>query len=116
MAHILIADDEPGIRDSTRAVLERDGHIVSEEADGLRVIDVVVARRPDLVILDMGMPGRDGLDTLAALRQDHPAIKILAVSGGDALEEARLLGAHATLEKPYRRDELRAAIAALLKP
>lgn len=114
MAHILIVDDELEVRDATRALLERQGHAISEEDDGVRVAATVAGGRPDLVIIDLGMPEQDGVKTIAALRRDHPALKILAVSGGDRLDEAKSAGADAILEKPYRSAQLRELIAALL--
>lgn len=115
MAHILIVDDEPGVRDATRALLERQGHAISEEADGLNVAAAVALARPDLVIIDLSMPRQDGVTTIAALRRAHPALKILAVSGGDRLDEATSAGADAVLEKPYRSAQLRELIAGLLE-
>lgn len=114
MAHILIVDDEPGVRDATRALLERQGHAISEEADGVNVVAAVAEGPPDLVIIDLGMPGQDGVKTIAALRREHPRLKILAVSGGDRLDQATSAGADAVLEKPYRSTALRELIAELL--
>lgn len=115
MADILVVDDEPPIRDAMRAILERDGHAVREEPDGRQVAAAVAARRPDIVIIDMRMPGMNGGDTIAALRRAQPAIRILAISGDLGLEDALRLGADAVLSKPFRSAELRHAVTGLLK-
>lgn len=114
MAHILIVDNEPRVRDLVRGILNDGGHAVSEAADGLLVAHIVAQNPPDLVIMDLSMPIKSGVDTILALRHEHPDLKILAISGGTMLEAARRMGANAVLPKPFRRAELHAAVAALL--
>lgn len=114
MAHILIVDDEPRVRDMVRGVLQSGGHTVSEASDGLLVPHIVAQNPPDLVIMDLSMPMKDGVDTILALRHEYPDLKILAISGGTMLEAARRMGANAVLQKPFLRGELQAAVAALL--
>jgi CheY-like chemotaxis protein len=72
----------------------------------------VTRRPPDLIVTDIVMPNMEGLEVILALRKSHPAIPIIAVSGGGALKDqdyldfAAKLGAAATLTKPFRREEL----------
>lgn len=114
MAHILIVDDEPRVRDMVRAALQAGGHVVSEAPDGVLVAHIVAQNPPDLVIMDLSMPIKGGVDTILALRHEYPNLKILAISGGTMLEAARRMGANALLSKPFLRGELQAAVAALL--
>ena len=122
MALILVVDDDAAVRDSIRTVLELDGHAVVEAADGRQGEAQIARGAPDLVVLDIFMPERDGFETLRSLRRTHPRLKILAISGsaGGQLERtlafAREFGADAALHKPFPADALRAQVRALLKP
>jgi CheY-like chemotaxis protein len=122
MALILVVDDDAAVRDSIRTLLELDGHDVDEGADGREGEAQVARREPDLVILDIFMPERDGFETLRSLRRTHPRLKILAISGsaGGQLERtlafAQEFGATAVLPKPFPADALRGAVRNLLKP
>ena len=113
---ILIADDEPGIRRFVRASLETDYEII-EAADGRKVAGIVQSRPVDLVITDVCMPEKDGLETIQALRSAGRELKILAISGafdGLFLKAARAFGADATLAKPFGPDELVDCVNSLL--
>lgn len=114
MAHILIIDDEPAIRDAVRAILERDGHTLDEEPDGRNIAAAVERRAPDVVIVDMHLPDMNGDQAIAALRRLQPTLKILAISGDLVLESAARLGADAVLAKPFRGAELRESVRSLL--
>jgi DNA-binding response OmpR family regulator len=122
MAFILVVDDDPAVRDSVKTVLSRDGHELIEAADGHQCEAEIRRRVPDLVILDIFMPERDGFETLRSVRRTHPGLKILAISGSAGGQLDRTLafalefGADAVLPKPFPADSLRAAVAALLKP
>ena len=76
----------------------------------------------DVLITDILMPEKDGIETIMAFRQEHPSVKIIAMSGGgrrmgkDPLRLARLLGAHAILEKPFAFHVLRDTVRTLLEP
>lgn len=122
MATILVVDDEPMMRDALRQMLEREGFGVLTASDGKEGVSVCLARKPDLVISDIIMPGMDGLDMLAKLRQEAYKGPILAISGGDrvitpqfGLQSARLIGAAEVLEKPFTRQQLMDKVRALLK-
>lgn len=129
MAHILVVDDEPEIRDLCAVTLRDAGHHVVLADNGQSAIDIHRLKPQDLVLLDMFMPIKDGLETLTALRQTSPAPKIIAVSAGwrvtgrrtahdgpprDVLEEATALGADAVLHKPFDPDDLVRAVQTLL--
>ena len=99
---VLICDDEPAIRLLWRTAIERDGVEVSEAADGIECIAVAEAMHPDVVILDLYMPRRDGLATLPMLRQSCPGARVLVVSAHAAVEvfeQSRARGATACFDK-----------------
>lgn len=120
MAHILVIDDEQGMREAIQKMLERAGHRVSLASNGKEGLARVANAPPDLVITDVFMPEKDGIETTIALSKSHPAVKIIAVSGGgrrsnfDFLETARRLGAHGSLQKPMRMKELLDMVGRLL--
>ncbi len=101
-------------------ILERAGHDVREAADGLEGLTAARARRPDLVVTDILMPNKEGIETIRELRREVPRLPILVISGdpGSALylEMAKLLGAHAALTKPFRATDLLRAVEELLQP
>jgi CheY-like chemotaxis protein len=99
---VLICDDEPAIRTLYRTAIEREGVSVDEAADGIECIDVAVATCPDIVILDLYMPRRDGLSTLPMLREACPEARVLVVSAHAAVEvfeQSRSRGATACFDK-----------------
>jgi CheY-like chemotaxis protein len=116
-ARILVVDDEEPVRRCLRAVLEEGGYSVAEAADGLQAIEELQRATPDLVITDLVMPGQEGIETIQALRRDHPSIGIIAISGageGRYLPMARLLGADATLPKPANPERVLAEVERIL--
>jgi CheY-like chemotaxis protein len=112
MASVLIIDDDAVTRTVVRAILESVGHTVSEAADGYAGLAVYYSNPLDLVITDILMPGKDGIETIRELRATNPEIKIVALSGdvrfdgSSILKAAHLFGANEVLEKPFRNDEL----------
>ena len=106
MAHVLIADDDPVTRAVARQLLEAGGHNVAEAEDGDQALKALAARPAALLVLDMFMPNKDGLETSAEVRARHPGTRILAITGGgampagDLLDIALKLGADAALPKP----------------
>jgi two-component system response regulator MprA len=115
---ILVVDDDPAVRDSLRRSLTFNGYEIDVAGDGQRGLAAVAQRRPDLVVLDVMMPGLDGLETCRRLRaagEDLPVLMLTAreaisdrVSGLDA-------GADDYLVKPFALDELLARLRALLR-
>lgn len=107
MARILVVDDEDVIRRMLRIALELDGHEVLEASHGKEALRLQQASPAELVITDILMPEKDGLEVIMALRHESPGLKVIAMSGGgrfkqtEALEMAEPLGAVATLRKPF---------------
>lgn len=99
---VLICDDEPSIRLLFRTAMEQQGVDVHEASDGEECLALAEAHSPDLVILDLFMPNRDGLSTLPALRRSCPQARILVVSAHAAVEifeQSRSRGATACFDK-----------------
>lgn len=122
MATILIADDEPSVRDVIRRILLVENHRVVEAVDGEDALRLVRAEKPELALVDLFMPRKEGLETIVQLRRQFPDLKIIAISGGNPthgmsfLEIAAKLGAHRTLAKPFAMEAVLAAVAELLAP
>lgn len=110
---IVIADDEGVIRLGLRAMLEEQGYqVVGEAGDGKRALDLAGKLHPDLIFLDIKMPGVDGLQSARALLRDRtvPVIILTAYADRDFVERAREAGVLAYLVKPVREGDLRPAI------
>jgi two-component system, NtrC family, nitrogen regulation response regulator NtrX len=106
--HILIVDDEPAIQSSLRGVLEDEGYRVTAVGSGAEAIGVVADEVPDVVFLDIWMPGLDGLETLAQLKRVRPEAAIVMISGHATIEtavKATRLGAYDFIEKPLSLDK-----------
>ncbi|HEY7366765.1 MAG TPA: sigma-54 dependent transcriptional regulator [Methylomirabilota bacterium] len=101
--HILIVDDEPAIQATLRGVLEDEGYRVTAVGSGEGALGVVSDESPDLVFLDIWMPGKDGLQTLADLKRQRPEVTVVMISGHGTIEtavKATRLGAYDFIEKP----------------
>jgi CheY-like chemotaxis protein len=120
MADILIIDDDDALRSTMRKLLERVGHAVREAADGASGLALLKQSRPDLVVTDLYMPEKEGIETILEVRAVHPDLPILAVSGGGiaspgaTLGDAEALGASATLAKPFSVEDFQETIERLL--
>jgi len=116
MARILIIDDEEMVRETLRLSLERDGHAVGEAADGEEGLRIFEEKEPDLVITDILMPNKEGLETIQEMCRLRPEVPIIAISGGGQLKDtswllpAKIFGAVSVLEKPFSPDALRQAV------
>jgi two-component system nitrogen regulation response regulator NtrX len=109
MARLLIIDDEGGIRGALVQVFEYEGHEVLAAEDGPDGIALAADFRPDVIFLDVKMPGLDGLDVLARLREDDPSALVIMISGHGTIDtavEATRKGAYDFLEKPLDTDRL----------
>jgi len=107
--HILVVDDEPGMRRYLQTVLELDAYKVSTASNGEEAIDKVLRDRPDVVLLDMVMPGPDGLATLKRIRETRPTTKVVMLScvrDTRKVAMAMRLGAHDYLSKPVQKEEM----------
>ena len=120
MAKIVVIDDEPIIRETVSEMLKKAGHEVESAEDGDAGLSLCRDLDADLVITDIIMPEKEGIETIRDLVRDHPTIKIIAISGGgridntDLLRIARHFGAHHILEKPFSRKDLLEAVDKLL--
>ncbi|MEM1204920.1 MAG: sigma-54 dependent transcriptional regulator [Acidobacteriota bacterium] len=106
---ILVVDDESSIRDSLRMVLEFEGYRIDEAGSGSEALVRVAEGAPDALILDIKMPGMDGLEVLSALRERGYGMPVLVISGHgdiDTALEATRRGAFDFFEKPLQRDRV----------
>lgn len=119
---ILLVDDDDRMREVVREILADDGMEVIEARDGTEAIRLFRSQATDLVICDLFMPGKDGLETIRDLRKEFGAVKVIALSGGgyqgalDMLQVARHMGAAEVLSKPFKLKELQALVRRLLAP
>src|SRR3954447_186457 len=103
MVHVLVVDDESGIRDSLRGILEDEGYTVSVAESGEQCLDLVQNHRYDVVLLDIWLPGVDGLEVLGKIRDIPDRPEVVMISGHGSIEtavRATKLGAYDFLEKP----------------
>lgn len=120
MAHILLIDDDDVARMTTRVMLERAGHTVRTANDGNEGLAAFAEGDVELVVTDIIMPDKEGIETLTDLRRIDPNARIVAISGGgraknmDLLGLAAQLGADATLQKPFRAQQLTEAVDTVL--
>jgi len=109
MARLLVVDDEKGIREALVQVFEYEGHEVRAAEDGPDGLLVAAAYHPDVIFLDVKMPGMDGLDVLARLGDEAPGAVVVMISGHGTIEtaiDATRRGAYDFLEKPLDTDRL----------
>lgn len=120
MKTILIIEDNESMLQMMRDLLTRSGYTVFTAVDGMQGLQVFHTHSPDLVITDIIMPDREGLEVIMELTRHQPRPRIIAVSGGGMLEPqtylflAEKLGADHVLAKPFRPAELLAVIKRLL--
>ena len=109
MARLMVVDDEKGIREALVQVFEYDGHQVRAAEDGPDALLTAESFHPDVIFLDVKMPGMDGLDVLARLHTECPGALVVMISGHGTIEtaiEATRSGAYDFLEKPLDTDRL----------
>jgi CheY-like chemotaxis protein len=120
MPTIFLIDDDEGFRQVTRLTLEQMGHKVMEASNGKDALERYDPQAVDLLLIDLFMPGMEGLETIMAFRDRSPRPKMIAMSGGgrtkssDILRAAKHLGASSTLMKPFSKEGLGAAISEVL--
>ena len=113
MAKILVIDDEDQLRDLLQKLLTREGHEICIAHDGEEGVANFHQFNPDLVITDIIMPKKDGIEVIIELIQAHPKLPIIAISGGRRavtagfnLDSAHMLGVRASLLKPFTHRQL----------
>ncbi len=120
MAKILVFDDEPSILLMIKKMLEKAGHDVDIALNGKEGMLLFDKNKPDLLITDIIMPEKEGLETIFELRRMYPDLKIIAISGGGRigpdgyLPGAKLLGANMVFQKPLDQKEFVNAVNQLL--
>jgi len=116
---ILVVDDDFEMREMLKALLRRDGHEVETVEDGERGVAAATQKGFDLVLMDMVMPRKEGLEAILDILHVNPEAKIIAMSGGTRAGEADFpvlkCGAVGVMTKPFQPAELRAAIAAAVE-
>ena len=129
MAKILVIDDEAEIRQVLKELLEREGHEIEIAPDGEEAISAFRNTSPDIVLVDIVMPRKDGVGVIREIRKENSSVKIIAISGGGKLNSASFnpetisttvylaaadaAGADRTLPKPFNKEEILSAIRAL---
>ncbi len=116
-ATILVVEDDADIQRLVRVLLERAGYGVRGAADGHEALRVLFADRPDLILLDIGLPGMDGWQVLERVRDLSDVPVLMLTAQGDELDKVRALrgGADDFVTKPFGRQELVARVEALLR-
>jgi DNA-binding response OmpR family regulator len=119
MARILVIEDEESVRKIYRDMLEHAGHEVIEARDGKEGGSLFRQTQPDLIITDILMPNKDGVETIRELRHDCPDVRIIAITGArgvfNRLPAAEFLGAQRALAKPFTLKELRETVQEVLR-
>ncbi len=112
MVNILVADDDPSIRHLYKLILEREGHKVYLANDGVEALVQAKKHHIDVLITDIIMPRKEGIETIVEIREMNSEIKIIAISGGgrrgnqDFLRMAEMVGANYSLAKPFEPHDL----------
>jgi two-component system response regulator (stage 0 sporulation protein F) len=110
---ILIVDDQFGIRILLNEVFSKEGYQTFQAANGIQALDIVTKHDPDLVLLDMKIPGMDGIEILKRMKVIDPDIRVIIMTAYgelDMIQEARNLGAITHFAKPFDIDDIRAAV------
>ena len=108
----MVVDDDPGIRRALHILLSRSGYRVTQAKDGVEALRLWRDTGCDLVITDLHMPEKDGIEMIVELLSHTPGTRIIAMSGGgqtrrlDLLGNATMLGAVFTIEKPFTLNEM----------
>jgi CheY-like chemotaxis protein len=130
MSNILIIDDDEDIRDAMQLILEGAGHEVRIASNGNEAIELQRSEPADLIITDIIMPEKDGVNTIKEIRQEFPGIRVIAISGGGGLDlltykpeaittsaylsAAEKAGADLIFTKPFERKDIIQAVDDLL--
>nr|WP_275980281.1 response regulator [Halalkalibacter alkaliphilus] len=110
---ILVVDDQYGIRVLLCEILQKDGYVMHEAANGVQALKIVEEEKPDLVLLDMKIPGMDGLEILKRIKENHAEVDVIMMTAYGELNlinEAMSLGAITHFAKPFDIDDIREVI------
>lgn len=120
MATILLVDDDQSFRTMLAQVLTRAGFEVREACNGNQAVSLYLSNQTDLVITDLIMPDKEGLETIREIRHANPTARIIAMSGGgpngslNYLRVASVFGAQMVLDKPFSHYEILTAVHQML--
>ena len=115
---VLIVDDEKNIVSSLQEILNDEGYEIVTAEDGLDALEMIQSEPPDLVLLDIWIPGMDGIEVLQAIKTYHPEIEVLVMSGHGTIDtavKATKLGACDFIEKPFSLNQLVLSVTKALK-
>lgn len=121
MSRIVVVDDESSVRSVIRIALAAAGHLVIEAKNGFEGLRFLENEAPDLLITDIIMPEKEGIETILAAKRRWPRLRVLAISGGgrsgnlDFLHIAKKLGADSILPKPFSPSALVAVVEEMLQ-
>jgi two-component system response regulator (stage 0 sporulation protein F) len=119
VAKILVIEDDAAVRALYRDALAKAGHEVQEAADGREGVSLYRRAPADLILTDLLMPRKDGVETIRELRRDFPAVRIIAITGArgiyNRLPAASHLGAQRSLTKPVSLEELVRAVREVME-
>ncbi len=113
---ILVVDDNADMRGALQRLLAHLGYEVETAADGGQALGIHRSREVSIVITDIFMPGKEGMETIQAFKSEWPWVRVIAMSGGgdvargSYLDAARQVGADAVLQKPFSLDSLKSAL------
>lgn len=110
---ILIVDDQFGIRILLNEVFHKEGYQTFQAANGVQALEILTNHSPDLVLLDMKIPGMDGNEILKRMKQIDPDIKVIIMTAYgelDMIQQAKDLGAITHFAKPFDIDDIRSAV------
>ncbi|MEN8169989.1 MAG: response regulator [Pseudomonadota bacterium] len=121
MPNILVVDDEEAVRQLLNDILDLDGYTVFTAGTGVEASAIYGSNDIDLIITDLVMPEKGGVELIMELKKKDPNIKVIAISGGraitgryDYLPIAKLVGASEIISKPFQVAEIRAQVAKML--
>lgn len=112
MAYVLVVEDDPSVLEATKIILEDSGHVVDTAENGFTAMERLEARDFDLVVTDILMPEKDGIELLQDIARNWPDLKVIAFSGGGQRRPvsyqkiSRSFGASAFIHKPFTKTEL----------
>lgn len=117
--HVVVADDHPLVRSGIRTLLKTipEVHVIAEVGEGAELLELLESVRPDVVIMDISMPGMDGLAALSEIRVRHPGVKVIILSmhnSADVVKRAITAGAAAYLRKDAGEFELASVIRSVM--
>ena len=117
LGRVLVVDDDPNVVEMLQDLLVDVGYLVKHALDGTEALRLVPVFEPDVVLLDLQLPGISGIEVLDRLRRDHPTVPVIIVTGNDDVEVARRTlrgGAFDYLSKPFTVEVLARVVAAAI--